>query len=148
MKKHDKPARATWTADKYLRHATLMTASGLWDLCESPCLNVWMPHPTFMKHHDFWAHLNGVLHKSLQSVYVLYVYPSRRCEATARLSVSLLYALGKHAAAASNTRCNGWTVLYWILLLSMRSAPYQSRVCGSSACLPVAANVSCPIKGQ
>jgi hypothetical protein len=35
-----------------------------------PPINFWMPEPTFMKLGGNWAHLNGVLHKSLTLFYV------------------------------------------------------------------------------
>jgi hypothetical protein len=57
-------------------------------VCESSSINFRMPEPTFMKlcvyDHGAWAHLNGVLRKSLPSIYVSLYVSHYLCYATVR----------------------------------------------------------------
>jgi hypothetical protein len=120
----------------------------------SPCclclwnnpINFWMPESIFMKlgmyiYHGTWAHLNGVLHKSLPSV-------------CASICISLLSLLGngsvkciphfiarqwlgKHITAATNTRIC-WTLVSVGLCIplsllcnnSVKTFPRQRRIVG------------------
>jgi hypothetical protein len=41
-------------------------------------------YETWYVYHGTWAHLSGVLHKSLPSLCVSYMYPSFHCQETAR----------------------------------------------------------------
>jgi hypothetical protein len=62
-------------------------------------LNAWTNlYETWYAHHGTWVHLNGVLHKPLTSVCVL--YSSYRYKATAQLSASLHSVLGNGSVNA------------------------------------------------
>jgi hypothetical protein len=52
----------------------LMRSSCCLCVCVSASINFWRPEPVFMKL-GTWAHLNGVLHKSLPSVCVSVCFP-------------------------------------------------------------------------
>jgi hypothetical protein len=73
---------------------------------------------------------------SHQSV-CLYVYPSYRCKATARLSVSLLSVLGNgQVNKFPQQRIHATIEGLLDASFCMRSVSYQRIVCGSGLCIP------------
>jgi hypothetical protein len=74
-------------------------------------------------YHGTWAHLNGVLHKYLPSVCVLYVYVARQ-------------RLGKKVIAATNTQA---IEALLDASFSMRSMSYERRVYESVCVWPIVA---------
>jgi hypothetical protein len=108
-------------------------------LCVSPN-NIWMPEPIFMKLGMCIMAIEPIsgayfINPSHQSV-CLYVYPSCRCKATARLSVSLHSVLGNgwvNVPTATNTRNNS-RIVGRVIFYAVRVIPKGSLwVC---LCIP------------
>jgi hypothetical protein len=98
-----------------------MLSPGCLDVCVSPSqlLIAWASlYETWYVHHDTWAHLNGVLHKSLPSVCV-------------SLCVSLLSLLGNCSVRSS---CRNEELLE--APFSIRSVLYERKVGFSCSFFP------------
>jgi hypothetical protein len=105
-----------------------------------PLINFWMPEPTFMKlctyvYNGTWAHLSGVLHKSLPSVCL-------------SLCISVLSLLGKSwvkcipafiagqrlgkqvpaAKSTHNNKRNVWCACLWVCLCIFLWLPGKNSV--------------------